>query len=81
MHIYVTSLLLVILLIILHLHNDVFFKKKEHAELGAPSISQVITDVYRDKIKDKLGMTVNDYILGSSLLNNIRPPNSKINIL
>ncbi len=80
MHIYVTSLLLVLLLIVLHLHQDVFFKKKEHAELGAPSTEQVITDVYRGRMKDESGMTVNDYILGASLLNNIRPPNSKITV-
>ncbi len=81
MHVLVTSLLLAILLIILHLHSDVFFEKKENAELGSPSFKQVVTDVYRGQLKDEKGLTVNDYILGASLLTGIRPPNLSMNIM
>ena len=44
--------------------------------LAAPNFNRSVVDVYRDKIQDKKGMTVNDYALEDALLNGI-PLNNK----
>jgi len=44
-------------------------KIAEHADLAAPTFTDSLVDKYRDVIKDNRGMTLNDYVLESSITN------------
>lgn len=71
---------IVIVLVLLLAFYAVFVRKENMAELAAPNFRGSLVDVYRDQIKDKKGMTVDDYALEGQLITGQQIP-SEVRIL
>lgn len=58
----------VIVLVLLLALWFTFGPNREHSDIVAPSFDDSLIDKYRSEIKDKKGMTVNDYALESHIV-------------
>jgi len=60
--------LVLILLVWVELSDS---KRKEHADIAAPSFDAALVDKYRASIKNKSGMTLNDYALEAHMVSEV----------
>jgi hypothetical protein len=62
------ALIIVVVLLLVWFYRA---SDREHADIVAPSFSDAIVDKYRSEIKNKSGMTLNDYALEAKMVSGV----------